>query len=77
MRLLITLATLIALICAVAWWGYGIEPKALYYKTINAVKATVTTTEKGTSNVSDGASRFSDVIKNRYNSQDMTEPTAR
>ncbi len=77
MRLLITLATLIALIFAVAWWGYDIEPKALYYKTINAVKSAVTTTEKGTSNVSDGASRFSDVMKSRYNSQDMTEPAMR
>ncbi len=77
MRLLITFATLIALIFAVAWWGYGIEPKALYYKTLNAAKSAVTTTEKGTSNVSDGASRFSDVMKKRYNSQDMTEPAIR
>jgi len=74
MRLLLSLAGLIALICAVAWWGYDVTPEALFYKTVNAVKSMVSTTEKGASDMGDAGSRFSEVIKNTYNSQDMTEP---
>lgn len=74
MKLLFSLAGLIALICAVAWWGYDVPPEALYYKTVNAVKSMVSTTEKGASEVGGETSRFSEVIKNTYNSQDMTEP---
>ncbi len=74
MRLLLSLAGLIALICAVAWWGYDVTPEALFYKTVNAVKSMVSTTEKGASDMGDATSRFSEVIKNTYNSQDMTEP---
>lgn len=77
MKLIISLGGLIALVLAVAWFGYGLPPKAVYYKTLNAFSSVSSSAESGATNVSSASSRFSDVIKNNYNAQDMTEPSAR
>lgn len=77
MRLIISLAGLVAIVLAVAWFGYGLPPKAVYYKAVNAFSSASSSAENGAANVSSASSRFSDVIKNNYNSQDMTEPAAR
>ena len=75
MRLIISLAGLIGLGLAVAWFGYGLPPKAVYYKTLNMLKGATTSVQSGASDVGNAGSRFSEVIQNRYNSQDMTEPS--
>lgn len=77
MRLILSLAGIIALALAVAWFGYGLPPKAVYYKTLHAFSSAAENAETGASNVSSASSRFGDVIKNNYNSQDMTEPSVR
>ena len=74
MKLIMSLLGLIAIILAVAWFGYGLPPKAVYYKTVNMLSSATSTAGKGATNVSNASSRFSDVIKNNYNNQDMTEP---
>lgn len=74
MKLIMSLLGLIAIILAVAWFGYGLPPKAVYYKTLNMLTSATSTASNGASNVSNASSRFSDVIKNNYNNQDMTEP---
>ena len=76
MRLILSLVGIAVIILAVAWFGYGIPPKSVYYKTINMVRGAVSSTESGASNVAEAGSRFSEVIQNRYNSQDMTQPAA-
>lgn len=77
MKLIISLAGLVAIILAVAWFGYGLPPKAVYYKTLNAFSSASSSAENGAENVSSASSRFSDVIKNNYNAQDMTEQAVR
>lgn len=77
MRLIISLAGLVAIVLAVAWFGYGLPPKAVYYKAVNAFSSASYSAENGAANISSASSRFSDVIKNNYNSQDMTEPAVR
>lgn len=74
MRLIISLLGLIAIVLAVAWFGYGLPPKAVYYKTVNMLSSATSTAGNGAANISNATSRFSDVIKNNYNNQDMTEP---
>ena len=74
MKLIMSLLGLIAIILAVAWFGYGLPPKAVYYKTLNMLTSATSTASNGASNVSNASSRFSDVIKSNYNNQDMTEP---
>ena len=75
MKLILSLFALIGLGLAVAWFGYGLPPKAVYYKTINMFKGAGSSVESGVSDVGDAASRFGEVIRHRYNSQDMTEPS--
>lgn len=77
MKLIISLAGLAALVLAVAWFGYGLPPKAVYYKALNAFSSVSSSAESGAQNVGSASSRFSDVIKNNYNAQDMTEPSVR
>ena len=75
MRLVLSLFGLIAIVLAVAWFGYGLPPKAVYYKTKNMLSSVTSTAGNEATNVSSASSRFSDVIKNNYNNQDMTEPS--
>lgn len=76
MRLILSLAGLIGLGLAVAWFGYGLPPRAVYYKTLNMFTSASSSAESGASNVGKASSRFSDVIKNNYNNQDMTSPSS-
>jgi len=76
MKLILSLAVLVGIALAVAWGGYGIPPKAVYYKILGAMNNTTASVQSGTSDAGDAASRFSEVIKNRYNNQDMTEPSS-
>ena len=77
MRLIISLLGILGICLAVAYFGYGIPPKTVYYKTIAFVKGGATSAGNEASNVASATSRFSKVIENRYNSQDMTQPAAR
>ena len=74
MKLVISLLGIVGIILAVAWFGYGLPPKAVYYKTVNMLSSATSSAESGATNVSNASSRFSDVIKNNYNNQDVTEP---
>ncbi|MBR1649334.1 MAG: hypothetical protein IJ689_07050 [Alphaproteobacteria bacterium] len=68
MKLIINLLVLLGIGLAFAWFAYDLPPKAVYYKIKNSVH-----TPESVKNAGDAASRFSEVIQNNYNAQDMTE----
>ena len=74
MRLILSLLGVAAIVYAVAWFGYDIHPYDLNARIISAVRGAGSSTKEGAGNVADAGSRFSEVIQNRYHSQDMTEP---
>lgn len=73
MRTLVYLAGLVVVGLAVAWYGFGVHPKTVYYKTINMFASSSETTAEHVGDVKNTGSRFADVIKNNYNDQDMTQ----
>ena len=56
MRLIVSLLGLIAIVLAVAWFGYGLPPKAVYYKTVNMLSSATSTAGNGAANVSNATS---------------------
>ncbi len=76
MKTLIYLIGLVAAGLAIAWFGFGIHPKTVYYRTVNMFASTSETTAGHAQDVKNTGSRFADVIKNNYNDQDMTRPMA-
>ncbi|MBP5399420.1 MAG: hypothetical protein J6Y53_03285 [Alphaproteobacteria bacterium] len=74
MKLLLSLLGILGIVYGVAWFAYDIHPKDLTYRMIGSVSNFGSSTQEKSSNVVDAASRFSEVIQNRYHSQDMTEP---
>lgn len=74
MRLIISLLGIAAIVYAVAWFGYDIHPQDLNARVISSIKGAGKATSEGTNNMVEGGARFSEVIQNRYHSQDMTEP---
>ena len=74
MRLIISLLGILAIVYATAWFGYDIPPQEVNARIISSIKGAGKTTGEGADNVANAGSRFSEVIQNRYHSQDMTEP---
>ena len=56
------------------WFAYDMHPRDLTYRVINEITSFGSSTKDAATNVADTGSRFSEVIQNRYHSQDMTEP---
>lgn len=77
MKTLIYLAGLIAIGLAIAWFGFGVHPQTVYYKTIGIFSTASNGVATGTSDVAKTGNRFGEVIKNNYNDQDMTQPKSR
>ncbi len=75
MKTLLYLAGLVVIGLAVAWFGFGMHPKTVYYKTIGIFSSASGSAADHAGDVKDTGSRFVDVIKNNYNDQDMTQPT--
>ncbi len=75
MKALIYLVGLVIVGLAIAWFGFGIHPKTVYYETIGIFNSTSDGVVEQAGDIKDTGSRFVDVIKNNYNDQDMTEPT--
>ncbi len=76
MKTLLYLIGLVAVGLAIAWFGFGIHPKSVYYRMVNMFASTSETTAGHAQDVKNTGSRFADVIKNNYNDQDMTQPMA-
>lgn len=76
MKTLIYLVGLVAIGLAIAWFGFGVHPKTVYYKTIGMFSSASNEVTEQAGDVKNTGSRFVDVIKNNYNDQDMTQPMA-
>ena len=74
MKLIISLLAILGIIYTVAWFGYDMHPRDLTYRVINEITSFGSSTKEAATDVANTGSRFSEVIQNRYNSQDMTEP---
>lgn len=76
MKTLIYLAGLVAVGLAVAWFGFGVHPKTVYYKAIGAFSSASGSAVEHGRRRKKYRRRFVDVIKNNYEDQDMTQPIA-
>lgn len=76
MKTLIYLVGLVAIGLAIAWFGFGVHPKTVYYRTIGMFSSASSEVAEQAGDVKNTGSRFVDVIKNNYNDQDMTQPIA-
>lgn len=76
MKLLWSLLVLLAVVIGVMWFGYNIPPQEACKKIINIFASPVIKTEETIEDVGGAVARFSEVIKNNYNHQDMTEPAS-
>ena len=76
MRTIIYLVGLVAIGLAIAWFGFGIHPQTVYNRALGMFNSASTEVSNQAGDVKDTGSRFVDVIKNNYNDQDMTQPTA-
>ena len=73
MKTLVYLVCLVLIGLAIAWFGFGVHPKTVYYRVTGMFSsASVGATEQA-GDLKDTGSRFVDVIKNNYNDQDMTQ----
>ena len=70
MKALFYLIVLIIIALTIAWFGFGMHPKTVYYKTLSVTHGVA----KHSEDLKNTGNRFVDVIKNNYNDQDMTQP---
>ena len=76
MKALLYIIGLVVIGLAIAWFGFGIHPKTVYYNTIGSLISASDGAAEHAGDLKDTGSRFVDVIKNNYNDKDMTQPMA-
>ena len=74
MRLLLSLLGILGIVYGVAWFAYDIHPIDLTGRIWGEIKSVTSAASGGAGDMADSSARFSEVIQNRYHSQDMTEP---
>lgn len=74
MRLLLSLLGILGIVYGVAWFAYDMHPRGLTGRIWGEIKSVTSAASRGAGDMADSSARFSEVIQNRYHSQDMTEP---